>query len=181
MPEPLDWSILGTDPSVKTVIPDDRIHAYDLYNLTDSETLVYGSRFGDNINLVWGDPGKSDNIRFVRQSGSKEPIKYDEPIAINVRGGSFLVYEGGRWGINLGWSGTPKYEWRIRGGQAGATVETARPVRLHSTVENDDLIYESRDSGINLKWLRDSGRYDELSDLMRAKETLEKIFGVIFG
>jgi len=183
LPGPPVWSVLGKDASVKTVITDDRVHTYDLYNLTDREALRYGSRFGDNINLVWGDPGTSDNIRFVSASASSQPIKYDEPIAINVRSGNYLVYESGRWGINLGWSDTPKYEWRIRGGQPywdEYYVATATPVSLYSIVENDNLIYEERDWGINLKWFRDSGKYDTITDLIRNGASIDEIFERFF-
>jgi len=73
-----------------TVIPEDQTCGCDLFNLTTSEALRYGERpWG--INLVWGDPATTDNIRFQRPSGSKEPLKFEELIAIYVKGGSFLV------------------------------------------------------------------------------------------
>ena len=181
----LDWSIFGKDPSVnKTVVPDDTRHTYDLFNLTDSNALVYGHRPGDNINLRWGDPDKSDNIRFERESGSKDPLRYGEPIAINVREGKFLVYESGRWGINLGWSDKPRFEWKLMGGEKGEVVPTFKPVGLYNSVEHDYLIYESRDSGINLKWFKDSGKYQEISKaISTGKDLVEfgKTIGSIFG
>jgi hypothetical protein len=181
----LDWSIFGKDPAVdKTVVPNGTRHTYDLFNLTDSNTLVYGHRPGNNINLRWGDPDQSDNIRFLRQSGSSEPIRYGELLAIHVRGGDFLVYQRGRWGINLGWSDKPKFEWKILGGTEGQVVPTFRPVGLYSMVERDYLIYEPRDSGINLKWFKDSGKYQELQDALRAGKTaveIGKTIASIFG
>ena len=181
----LDWAILPRDPSIKTVNPDDIKHRYDLFNLTDSNALVYGERSGNNINLRWGDPDRSDNIRFWRKSGSKEPLRYGELIAIHVRGGNFLVYKSGRWGINLGWADKPKFEWKIFGeGKEGEVVPTFKPVALFSIVENDYLIYESRDSGINLKWFKDSGKYQKINkaiqagkDAVKVGKTIASIFG----
>ena len=42
-------------------------------------------------------------------------------------------------------------------------IGTAKPVSLYNTVENDYLIYEPRDWGINLKWFKDSSKYDDLT------------------
>lgn len=176
MAQQKDWSVLSDNVSVTTVIPDPIQYGYDLFNLTDNECLVYGERYGDNINLRWGDPARSNNIRFQRQSGSNDPIKFEELIAFNVRGGSFVVYEHGRWGINLGWSKTPKFEWKIVGGNAGDVVGTGQPVGLFSIVENDLLMYESRDWGINLKWFKDSGKYSSFGSLISAGNVVKDIY-----
>ena len=176
MAQLIDWTIISNKPSLTSVIPDDHIYSYDLFNITDSECLVYGHRDGNNINLRWGDPAKSDNIRFQRGSGSKGPIKFEELIAIHVRGGDFLVYQSGRWGINLGWSKTPKFEWKILGGKAGEVVQAGKAVGLYSMVEKDSLMYESRDWGINLKWFKDSGKYQTYSGILKAGGTLKEVY-----
>lgn len=179
MAQQKDWTLLPNSVTVTTVIPDDATFIYDLFNVTTSECIKYGSRFGNNINLVWGDPEKSDNIRFQRQSDSKDPIKFGELVAINVRGGKFLVYEKGRWGINLGWSNTPKFEWQFLGGTDGATVETGKAIGLYSKVEDDYLMYESRDSGINLKWYKDSGKYRKITDAVAAGKGIAHVWSSI--
>jgi len=176
MAQLIDWTIISNKPSLTSVIPEDPGYSYDLFNVTDSECLVYGHRDGNNINLRWGDPAKSDNIRFQRASGSKGPIKFEELIAINVRGGGFLVYQSGRWGINLGWSKTPKFEWKILGGKAGEVVQAGKAVGLYSMVEKDSLMYESRDWGINLKWFKDSGKYQTYSGILKAGGTLKEVY-----
>jgi hypothetical protein len=166
---------MSNKPTLKTVIPEEINYSYDLFNITDSNCLVYGHRPLDTINLRWGDPAKSDNIRFRRQSGSSEPLKYGELVAINVRKGGFLVYQKGRTGINLGWSKTPKYEWKILGGTTGKVVEVGKPVGLYSTVEKDSLMYEPRDWGINLKWFKDSGKFSTFSGILKAGKTLKNV------
>lgn len=175
MAELLDWSVVPNDPSVKTVAPDSGNFAYDLLNLTCSQALKYGQRTW-GINLVWGDPAQMDSIRFQRPSGSKEPVKFEEPIAVYVRGGGFLIYKKRDTGINLGWSSTPKYEWKILGGNAGSEVPTMKQVGLFNMVENDSVMYEPRDWGINLKWFKDSGKYDSLSSLIRAGKTVKDVW-----
>ena len=181
MAEQLDWAIWGRDTSVKTVVPDATFFSYDLYNVTNSEAIVYGSRQGDNINLVWGDPDKSNNIRFVKKSGSTDPLTYDEPVAINVRGGKFLVYEKGRQGINLGWSPSPRYEWTFVGGAPGKAIPTFTRVGLFNEVENDVLMYEPRDWGINLKWYKDSGKYRTINDTISAGKNAADVVKMIGG
>ena len=90
MAQLIDWTILSNKPSLTSVIPEERTHSYDLFNVTTTECLVYGHRYGDNINLVWGDPAKSDNILVQRKSAAKGPLKFEELIAISVREGGFL-------------------------------------------------------------------------------------------
>src|ERR1041385_5724848 len=114
----INWQILSNNANVTKVIPNNSAFVYDLFNITDLEALRYGERTW-GINLVWTDPANSDNIRFQRESGSAEPVKFEEPIAINVRNGKWLKYHVRDYGINLGWSDTPIFEWRIQGGNAG--------------------------------------------------------------
>lgn len=175
MAQLIDWTILSNKPSLTSVIPEETAYSYDLFNITDSGCLVYGHRRGNNINLTWGDPDKSDNIRFQRQPGAKGPIKFEELVAINVRKGGFLVYQGGRWGINLGWSKTPKFEWKFLGGKAGDAVPVGKGVGLYSMVEKDSLMYEPRDWGINCKWFKDSGKYQTYTKLLNAGKILKDV------
>ena len=162
MAKKLDWAIIPNKTTVTSVTPE-RNHRYDLYNLRNSEAVCYGKRRW-GINLVWCDPADSDNIRFQRNGSRKGPITFEELLALHVRKGKFLKYQGGRKGINLGWSDDPKFEWKIMGGKAGDEVKTGITVSLFNTVEKDFLIYDSRSVGINLKWSKDEGKFNELSE-----------------
>lgn len=176
--ELIDWTILSDQPNVSTVVPQEPEYTYDLFNITNSEAIVYGERTV-GINLKWGDPNKSNNVRFRRQSGTNEPVKYEEPLAIHIRGGGYLVYQKDRWGINLGWANTPKYEWMILGGKAGDEVPVGKAVGLFSTVEKDSLAYESRDWGINLKWFKDAGKWQKYSTLLKAGKVLKDVYNFV--
>lgn len=156
MAQLLDWSILPNNPDIKTPVPDEGTFTYDLHNLTHNKCLKYESRPGPVINLSWGDPGASDNIRFQRQSSLTNPIKFEEPIAIYVRQGGFLIYKKRDLGINLGWSSAPQFEWKLLGGKAQDVVALGKPIGLYSMVENDSLVYDPRDWGINLRWYNDT-------------------------
>ena len=149
------WAILPNSTAEKRV-ESGVTHRYDLFNLVVAEAVVYGHRSGNNINLVWGDPGKSDNIFFTRMPGKTGPILFGEPVAIHFRGGKYVKYQSGRWGINLGWSDTPVFEWRIEGGTAGTPVPTMSFVSIFNMVTKDCLVYKPREYGINLQWRNDA-------------------------
>jgi hypothetical protein len=151
--EPLEWAVLPASKAVTAAKPDSD-HDYDLLNAKIGEALLYGERMV-GINLVWGDPANSNNVRFARQSGSTDAIKYGEMLAINIRRGGWLRHGERDWGINLKWSDTPVYEWRIDGGAKGSAVGLKSLVTLYNKVEDDWLMYVPRDFGINLRWSAD--------------------------
>lgn len=173
-----DWTVAADSTTLHQVIPDAATYHYDLFNLTERECLVYGHRDW-GINLRWGDPSNSNNIRFERQSGSNEPIRSGELIAINVRGGGFLIYEGRDYGINLAWSRTPRFEWKLMGASDGQPIPTGTALGLYNTVENDYLMYEERDWGINLKWLKDAGQHNRLHNAVDAGRKVVDVAGKV--
>lgn len=172
-----NWRILSssnvppdlTSPN-KSIRPSDSFQ-YDLYNIYEKEAIVYGKRRW-GINLVWGDPGDSDNIRFLRKNGSSDSLKSDELIAIGVRRGGFLKYKKRRWGINIVWSKSPVFEWKIVLPDPSERLRTGNAVAIFNMVEKDFVFYDPRSYGINLKWLKDKGRYNEpwWKDLMNKVE-----------
>jgi hypothetical protein len=162
----VNWLIVPAGGTNRTsVVPEDAAHNYDLVNMKVAERLAYGERRW-GINLVWDDPGGEGNMRFQRPSGTKEPLKNDEAVAIHVRGGGFLKYESRTFGINLGWSQTPVFEWQIRG--ASGDVKIPQPVQLFNTRENDYMIYGERPLGINLRWVNSApASWGDAFDLFR--------------
>lgn len=172
MAQRFDWVVAARTDNPVPVTPAN-LHTYDLFNVTTAEAIKYGER-PVGINLVWTDPDSSDNVRFARKSGSADPLRYFEPMAINIRGGGWLVYKRRDRGVNLGWSDSPRFEWELRDDVAqdkagpGGIVKTSLTLGLYNQVEKDFLMYESRDWGINLKWFRDEGkhaRWTKLGDI----------------
>jgi hypothetical protein len=142
------------DEKGKVVFP--RTH-YGLRNLVIERSLRYGEREW-GINLEWDRAMRLGNISFERSSESRDPIRYDEPIAILIKrdkDSAYLRYETRRFGINLSWSSGPLYEWKLGGGKPGDHVDISKSVSLYSMVEKDYLVYCERPLGINLRWQKD--------------------------
>jgi hypothetical protein len=146
-PNLLDWQAFGGSGAIQSAIP------FTIKNVTDKETLRYGKRVW-GIDLVWDKSETLNNLKFEKQTGSGD-VKYDELIAISVNGGGYLKYEKTRFGINLVFSATPAYEWRVGGGEVGQPVKFGEQFALMSEVEHDVMIYGKRPVGINLVWMKD--------------------------
>ncbi|WP_411722565.1 hypothetical protein [Mycetocola sp.] len=127
------------------------------------QRLIYKEReYG--INVSWADLDPANPSVFViGQSPGASRITYNELIAIGIREGGYLKYGARKYGINLTWSETPVFEWRITPTDPmliGSEVQLGQPVGLVNEVANDTLFYDPRRYGINLKWLRDKGKYN---------------------
>ena len=170
----LEWGLLPPTRRTRSVVPD-ADHDYDLFNAKIGEALVYGERRW-GINLVWGDSQTSDNVRFARQGGSRDPLKYAQRVAIHIRKGGWLVYKKRDVGINLGWSDSPKFEWRIDGGDAKDNVVLPGLIALHNSVEDDWLMYVPRDFGINLRWSADKDARSWFTDAKTAYDLVRKYY-----
>ena len=162
MSDELNWRIIPSDNSMTAVIPSTSLHGYDLFNEFVFQRLIYREReYG--INLVWDDPDPSTpSIRFLPLRGGSTPIDYGERVAIHVRGGGYLKYAERDYGINLKWSDSPIYEWRLRGegSQPNTPVDLTQSVGLFNIVRADYLFYDPRRYGINLKWVSDKGKHN---------------------
>lgn len=151
-----EWRVTG-GPGVTQL---NNAEAYWLFSNSNDQYIKYGSRdYG--INLVWSPYFPQRNVRFMRQpsSGNTGPLKYDEPLAMYVDGGGFVKYGSRSRGIDLVWSTTPSYEWRIKPQFANAG-EAINPYHywmgLFNTAKNASLHYGTREYGINLDWRTDN-------------------------
>lgn len=142
------WSLGGARPSLNV--------SYSLRNQVNNSYVRYGSRtFG--VDLVWGSssaqwtlmPRAPPNVRDHR----RRPLEPGEPVAIyDSAKRAYLAYGSQTWGINLTWSSTPRYEWKIDA-DAGSGATS-----LYNTVARDHVVYGQRPFGINLRWLKDLRR-----------------------
>lgn len=146
---PVQWQFTG--PAGTVARP---AQAYGLRNTEDGKSLAYGKR-DNGINLVWDGKNEGSNVTLARRSGSKDPIKHGEFVAIRVKGGKYVRYMTRSLGINLGWSDQLVDEWQIIGSKAGEPVKIGQPVSLRNKVEDDLLVYAVREFGINLRWDKD--------------------------
>ena len=130
-----------------------------LWNKHIERYVQYGSReYG--INLVWAPRGPRPvkAVRLIRSKGTLDPIAYGEPLALYVEGGKFLRYDEREYGINLVWSDTPVFEWKLDGGTPARLVNSRRAVGLVNTKIGQHVVYCEREYGINLRWAKDCKR-----------------------
>lgn len=127
-------------------------------------------RFG--INLGWTDDASAKTAAkvtrwfFARESGDDGALRYAETIAL-ANGGdpSFVRYENRTVGVNLGWSKTPAYEWKVLGGTAGTPVQAGQKVALFNEKANECLIYFDRTAGGDIGWPTSQRWEDQLKSL----------------
>jgi len=149
----------GTCSSDQTTCTLDAGSPIWLWNKYVERYLQYGSRdYG--INLVWAarGPRPVEAVRLIRANGTLDPIAYGEPLALYVEGGKFLKYADREYGINLVWSDTPVFEWKIDGGTPARLVNSKRDIGLVNTRIGQHVVYCEREYGINLRWAKDCTR-----------------------
>ncbi len=148
----MQWSLATRAPSVNV--------GYSFKNLINSSSVRYGTRTW-GINLVWG--SSSSQWSFLPDTGSpnirdhrRRAMVPGEKVAIyNDSTRRYLVYGHQTFGINLTWSRTPSYQWKI--GSDPASGNTS----LYNTVAGDYVVYGERPVGINLRWLKDVRRTEQ--------------------
>lgn len=127
-------------------------------------------RFG--INLGWTDDASPQTAAkvarwfFSRAASDDGAIRYGETIAL-ANGGdpSFIRYAERSVGINLDWSKTAVFEWKVLGGTPGAPVQTGQRVALFNEKANECLIYFDRTAGGDIGWPTSQRWEDKLTSL----------------
>ena len=130
------------------------------------------------INLGWTDDAEPETARkvarwvFVPQDGGTQ-LAYGEHIAMGFgKEPSFVRYEERSVGINLGWSKTPVFEWRVLGGPEGEPVHAGKYLVLFNTRASgtgEALIHFDRTAGVNLGWPTSKTWGDQAIDLIVSK------------
>jgi len=131
------------------------------YNLKNSRTRRFlqweEQTFG--INLGWtddDDPGTATRVSrwfIARPTGSAGPVRYGESIALGYgKDPSFIRYEDRTVGINLNWSNSPVFEWKLLGGPAGRAVRSGDWLAIYNKRAGDCLIYFDRTLGGDIGW-----------------------------
>jgi hypothetical protein len=161
MGEMFNWEIIPQGAG-SPAITSDTGFVYKLRSRSIRQRLRYGERrYG--INLVWASVDSlPSNVRILRQIGSGG-IDDGDRVAIGIAEGGYLKYQSRDYGINLVWSSAPVHEWEVRvtsDGSSNAPIIGRQPVGLFNVVSDDFLFYDPRQYGINLKWLRDEGKYN---------------------
>jgi hypothetical protein len=135
---------------------------YHLFCMTNGKFLTHEKMtFGVNL----GFKGAGDNKTHFRLPDNQErQILSGESIALGIGGKpSFLRYKSRDVGINLDWSETPVFEWRIMGPELGQPIPENTPVAIINdkvTPDPDFLIYFKRVAGTDIGWTSSPGFWD---------------------
>ncbi|HVQ91931.1 MAG TPA: hypothetical protein VMU51_12930 [Mycobacteriales bacterium] len=170
------WMI-GTDQSgfvlPKARFTDSASRSYNLKNARIRKFLQHEKQtFG--INLGWTDDAEPETGRkvarwfFARSGPDTGPIKFGETIAIgNGMDPSFIHYEHRTVGINLSWSNTPVFEWKILGGKPGQPVEVHKYWAIFNTKSEggEVFIFFDRTVGGDIGWPSSKTWGAQLKDL----------------
>ena len=146
---PLQWTVNNN------VGPVQAGTEYELVNLGGGSRIGYQSRTG--ADLGWTTSG--GNFEFRRGNPrDHRSIRADEPMAIyNTRMKKYLAYGSQTFGINLEWSSSPLYQWKVE--QSGSRFS------LYNTVTRDYVVYGRRSFGINLVWAGLTGAGDGIKQM----------------
>lgn len=116
------------------------------------------------INLGWTDTADPATARRVarwflaRPGGGITQLKYGESVALgNGKDPSFLRYEHRTVGINLSWSKSPVFEWKLLGGAAGTPISCGDRLAIHNAKAGSAdvpgvLIHFARTVGGHIGW-----------------------------
>jgi hypothetical protein len=167
------WYILDPAGAQSEIRPDRR---YLLKNSTNRHFLFNKSQnFG--IDLGFSDDASKETEKKVLHwsfhNQSRTPVRYGEPVAIRCKDG-YLRYGDREWGINLLWSDSAVYEWRLYGGKPGTAVRTRDPICIFNPNPStgEPMIYFQREVGGNIGW--PSSKTLRQQGLDWAKETVRK-------
>jgi hypothetical protein len=139
---------------------------YNLFCSTNGKYLTWGkTAFG--INLIYTSDSLIGKTHLRLPDGTERDILSGELVALGIGGGkAFLYYTHRDMGINLDWSGEPRYEWRIfgAGNQLGTPILENSPVAIVNEKVKpspDFLIYFERPPGMaDIGWTTSPGFWD---------------------
>ena len=126
------------------------------------------------INLGWTDnasPATAVAVSrwFFTRSDTTHPLRYGDKVAIgNGKSPSYIRYAHRNFGINLDWSSTPKFEWKLLGGKIGQPVRSGDWLAIYNTVTKQPLIYFDRTVGGDIGWPDSETWGEQLSDAVMA-------------
>jgi hypothetical protein len=109
------------------------------------------------INLGWTDdasPATAVKVsRWFFTRASSDPIRYGDTVALgNGRSPSYVHYTHRTVGIDLDWSHTPRFEWKLLGGKIGQPVRSGEWLAIYNTKARQPLIAFDRTVGADIGW-----------------------------
>jgi hypothetical protein len=131
------------------------------YTLKNSKVrkFLQNEKQSFGINLGWtedAEPATATKVArwfFARNGAGDGPLRHGETVAIgNGKQPSFIRNEKRSVGINLGWSDTPVFEWKLAGGPAGTTIDPNAYLAIYNENASEFLIFFDRTAGGDIGW-----------------------------
>jgi hypothetical protein len=126
------------------------------------------------INLGWTDNASASTAVavsrwFFTRPDTTHPLRYGDTVAMGYgTSPSYIRYANRTFGINLDWSGTPKYEWKLLGGRIGQEVRSGDWLAIYNTVTKQPLIYFDRTVGADIGWPNSETWGQQIEDAVMA-------------
>jgi len=136
------------------------------------------------INLGWTDDAEPSTAAkvarwfFARSGASDKPLVYGETLAIGNGGSpSFIRNKKRTAGVDLDWSTTPVFEWKLVGGEPGTTIDPADYLAIYNEKAGEFLIFFNRTAGGDIGWPSSKTWGEQIPDVVveKAKKRAEKI------
>jgi hypothetical protein len=154
-PEVVVWTLNGRSGPITTQNNYSTNQGYNLFCETNREYVTWGKRT-HGINMVWTSDPNLRKIHFRRQVGEGE-IRTGDVLAFGLGGDpAFLYYKKRPVGVNLDWSSSPRFEWKIisSSGNSGEMLQPGQKMAIFNMNADppDFLVYHERPLGINIGW-----------------------------
>jgi hypothetical protein len=163
------WKIGAHQANVRSWNNYKNNQGYNLFCTSNGKYLTY-KKVPVGVNLSFETSG-DNKTHFRLPDNLERDILSGEPVALGIGGSpSFLRYKESHVGINLDWSESPIFEWRIFGTdtEVGKPIPENTPVALLNDKVKpspDFLIYFERPVGVDIGWTTSPGFWDHVGDL----------------
>jgi hypothetical protein len=142
------------------------------------------------INLGWTDDAEPATAKkvarwfFARDGRDDRPVTYGETIALGLgQKPSFIRYAERDVGINLDWSDSPVFEWKLLGGKIGETVRAGQWLAIYNEKCDECLVQFDRTAGGDIGWPSSKTWDEQIGDVLaeavrnHARKAYKKLLG----
>jgi len=146
-------------------------NGYSMHCRSNDQFLTYKkTNFGISLGYKTVEECKT---HFRLPDERERDILTGERVALGIGGGrAFLYYDERTVGINLDWSGPPKFEWLLldETGEMGKPIPTGSLVAISNVKvepQADYLIHHDRTAGADVGWTSSPSLLDRLKEVIK--------------
>ena len=187
------WTFLGSEAgevTSKTSFDGPADRNYALKNKQVRKFLQHEKMGPGVINLGWTDDAEPATAKRVtrwfiaRKNATGGPVRYGEAVALGYGiTPSFICNAHRTVGVDLEWSKSPVFEWKVLGGNLGSEVQTGDWVALYNDRAKECLLFFDRTVGGDIGWPSSKTWGAQLEDRVReavknhANNAYDKLLG----